>query len=356
MSKILFNSILYLSLLLGCVTASCTLENISDSDLFVDEQQLNNAFTTLSNVQGMKSIVISRNDTIVKEQYFNSSGPNIVYDVRSVTKTVTALLIGIAIDKGYISSIENEIGPYFSPIVGIISSEKSELKIKHLLTMSSGLEWYEWGNYGEYNNEYNNWWNSSDQITCLLNRNFTYTPGSYFNYNSAGSHLLSIIVSQSTGVSTEDFAKQFLFHPLGISFNSWRKDKRGYNNGAAGLFIAPHEMQKIGSLMLNKGLFKNRRIVSEKWINEMTKFQISTRDANSFANGYGYQTWLWNNGVNSYYDAMGYGGQFILVVPTKKMVITASCDWQSISSSTADNNWYTIMNTIANSIIPAFRQ
>lgn len=355
MNNILTKSFSFLSIILSLTTTSCSLENISEADLYVNEQQLNNAFTTLSNVQGMKSIVISRNDTIVKEQYFNSSGSNIAHDVRSVTKTVTALLIGIAIDKGYISSTEDEIGTYLSPIVGNISPDKSQLKIKHLLTMSSGLEWYEWGNYGANNNEYNNWWRSSDQINYLLNRNFAYSPGTYFNYNSAGSHLLSIIVSQSTNMSTEDFAKQYLFEPLEINFNNWIKDKRGYNNGGAGLSIAPHDMQKIGSLMLNKGLYKNKRIVSEKWIDEMIKFQISTRDANSFANGYGYQTWLWNNGGNSYFDAMGYGGQFILIVPTKKMVITATCDWQNPSSSVADNNWYTIMNTIANSIIPAFR-
>jgi hypothetical protein len=220
--------------------------------------------------------------------------------------------------------------------------------------MSSGLEWYEWGNYAGSNNEYNNWWNSSDQITYLLNRNFTYTPGSHFNYNSAGSHLLSIIVSQSSGMTTEDFAKQFLFEPLGISFSNWRKDKRGYNNGAAGLFLTPYDMQKIGSLLLSKGLYKNKRVVSAKWIDEMIKHHISTRDANSFANGYGYQTWLWKDDVNSYFDAMGYGGQFILVVPAKKLVITAACDLPS-SSSTADYNWYTIINTIVNSIVPAFR-
>ena len=354
MNKILSKPVFFFGLLISLAITSCSLENISETDLFVNHQQLNNAFATLSNVQGMKSIVVSKNDTIVKEQYFNSSGPNVAHDVRSVTKTVTALLIGIAIDKEYIASVEEEIGQHLSPIVGSISPEKSQLKIKYLLTMSSGLEWYEWGNYGSNNNnEYNNWWNSSDQITYLLNRNLGYTPGSYFNYNSAGSHLLSIIVSQASGMNTEDFAKQFLFEPLGITFSNWRKDKRGCNNGAAGLFLTPYDMQKIGSLLLSKGLFKNKRIVSAKWIDEMSKSHISTRDANSFANGYGYQTWLWKDGVNSYFDAMGYGGQFILVVPDKKLVISAACDLPS-SSSTADSNWYTIMNTIHNSIIPAF--
>jgi len=124
--------------------------------------------------------------------------------------------------------------------------------------MSSGLEWYEWGNYAGSNNEYNNWWRSSDQITYLLDRNFAYTPSSYFNYNSAGSHLLSIIASQATSMSTEDFAKQFLFEPLGITFSNWTQDKRGYNNGAAGFFLTPYDMQKIGSLMLNKGYTKTK--------------------------------------------------------------------------------------------------
>lgn len=355
MNRFLIKSFSLLSLFITLIT-SCSLENISDENLYVNIKQLNDAFAVLSNVEQMRSIIVSQSDTIVKEQYFNSSGPNIAFNVRSVTKSVTALLIGIAIDKALISSVEDEIGQYLSPIVGNIAQDKSELKIRHLLTMSSGLEWYEWGNYGSINNnEYNNWWNSSDQITYLLNRNFTQSPGTHFNYNSAGSHLLSIIVSQVSDTNTEDFAKHFLFDSLEISFSSWIKDKRGYNNGGSSLYITPYDMQKIGSLMLNRGLYKNRRIVSEKWIDEMTQFHISTRDANSFANGYGYQAWLWDNGVNAYFDAMGYGGQFIIVVPAKKLVITATCDLTNINSNTADSNWYTIMNTIHTLIIPAFR-
>jgi CubicO group peptidase (beta-lactamase class C family) len=313
MKKLFLISIAVFSILLISSFTSCTLDNIADANQSVNQQLLNDAFNTLANVEGIKSIIVSQNDSIINEQYFNSSGPEVAHDVRSVTKTVTALLIGIAIDKGYIASVEDEVGTYLTPIVGNISSNKSNLKLKHFLTMSNGLEWYEWGNY----NEYNNWWNSSDQITYLLNRDFAYTPGSYFNYNSAGSHLLSIVVSQSTGISTEDFANQFLFTPLGINFQSWKKDKRGFNNGAAGLSLTPYGMQKIGSLLLNKGLYKNKRIVSEKWINEQINFHISTRDANSFSNGYGYQTWLKYNSANLYFNAMGYGGQFIIVVPEK---------------------------------------
>jgi CubicO group peptidase (beta-lactamase class C family) len=351
MNKLFLISISVFSILLISSFTSCTLDNIADPSQSVNQQQLNDAFNTLGNVGGIKSIIVSQNDSIVKEQFFNSSGPDIAHDVRSVTKTVTALLIGIAIDKGYILSVEQEIGDYLTPLIDDITPDKLRIKLKYLLTMSSGLEWNEWGNY----NEYNNWWNSPDQITYLLNRNIVYQPGSYFNYNSAGSNLLSIILSQASGKLTEDFAKEFLFNPLGINFQSWKKDKRGFNNGAAGLFITPYDMQKIGSLLLNNGLYKNKRIISPGWINEQIKYQISTRDANSFSNGYGYQTWLWEKSNNSCYYAMGYGGQFIIIVPTKKLVITASCEWQSVSSSTADNNWYTIINTIANYIIPAFR-
>ena len=351
MKKLFLKPISVLSIFFVLIYSSCTLDNIADTNQSVNQQQLNDAFNTLANVEGIKSIIVSQNDSILKEQYFNSSGPEVPHDVRSVTKTVTALLMGIAIDKGYIASVEDEIGNYITPIVGNISSDKSKLKLKHFLTMSSGLEWYEWGNY----NEYNNWWNSSDQINYLLNRDSAYTPGSYFNYNSAGSHLLSIIVSQSSGMSTEDFAEQFLFTPLKINFQSWKKDKRGYNNGAAGLSLTPYDMQKIGNLLLHKGFYKNKRIVSENWITEQSKYHISTNNANSFSNGYGYQTWLWEKPTNSWYYAMGYGGQFIIVVPEKKLVVTASCEWQSISSNTADGNWLAIMNTIANSIIPAFR-
>jgi len=225
MNKLFLISISALSTFLVLSYSSCALDNIADAQQSVNQQKLNDAFNTLGNVGGIKSIIVSQNDSIVKEQFFNSSGPDIAHDVRSVTKSVTALLIGIAIDKGYIPSVEQEIGDYLTPLVGNIPTDKSEIKLNHLLTMSSGFEWNEWGNY----NEYNNWWNSPDQITYLLNRNIVYQPGSYFNYNSAGSNLLSIILSQASGKLAEDFAKEFLFNPLEINFQSWKKDKVHYS-------------------------------------------------------------------------------------------------------------------------------
>ena len=195
----------------------------------VDNQKLNEAFTKAASFSELRSLVVARNGVIIKEQYFRTGGANTPSDVRSVTKSVTSLLIGVAIDKGFLQSVDQPIGQFIRPLVDTLSTDKAAITIRNLLTMSSGFTWNELDNQ----NEYNYWFYSApNQVQYLINRALVAKPGQVFDYNSAAVHLLSVILTKATNMKTKDFAQKYLFDSLGFTIGSWETDDQGYNNGA----------------------------------------------------------------------------------------------------------------------------
>lgn len=150
------------------------------------------------------------------------------------------------------------------------------------------------------------------------------------NYNSGCSHILSAILQQVTGMKTEDFANKYLFQPLGISEYTWHVDKMNINKGGDGLVLKVEDMEKVGQLMLGKGLYNGKRVVSEQWIERSTTPNMITYEK---IGHYGMHWWV--NKIdeekvfseeNTYYFALGFGGQYIIVIPYHKLVITITSD------------------------------
>jgi CubicO group peptidase (beta-lactamase class C family) len=331
------------------IFSTCTKNPVSLPE--VDNQKLNDAFDQAASFSELKSLVVSRNGVIIKEQYFRSGGANVPSDVRSVTKSVTSLLIGIAIDRGFLTSVDQTIGEFLRALGDSLSTEKAAITIRDLLTMSSGFAWNELGNV----NEYNYWFYSApNQVQYLINRSLVAQPGQLFDYNSAALHLLSVILTRATNMKTQDFAQKYLFDSLGSKINSWETDRQGYTNGAAGINITPHDMIKIGQLILNDGTYNSKRIVSPEWIEQTIMFHITTNNAQAFGPGYGYCWWYGQNIQGNYVFANGFGGQFIVVVPRLNLVVAATNNWSGLISSVTDNDWYETVSLIMDNIIPAF--
>ena len=141
---------------------------------------------------------------------------------------------------------------------------------------------------------------------------------------------------------------------LGLQISSWETDRQGYNNGAAGINITPHDMIKIGQLILNGGIYNGKRIVSPEWIEETIKFHIMTKNALSLGPDYGYCWWNGQNIKGNYAFALGFGGQFIVVVPRLNLVVTATNNWSGLSSPVPDNDLFETISLIMDNIIPAF--
>lgn len=349
MSKLKYTLLLSLIIL----EFSCSEDSINsntENQIQVNYNQLNSAFDSARNLGRIRFLTVSCQDTFNKTEFFLAGAETQAHDVMSVTKSVTSLLIGIAIDKGFISSVDVPIDEYIRPLVDDLDSSKGKITLRQLLTMSCGLEWSEIPGPSEFVE----WYYSPDQLLYIINKPFVSIPGESFNYSDGAAHLVSVILTQATGMTANEFAQHYLFNTLGIGLRKWTTDNRGFNYGGVRLFLLPEDMLKIGKLVLNKGIWENDPVVSEEWINESTGFQISTNNVIPYGSSYGY--YWWGASVNNYdfFYANGHGGQFIVIVPAYNLIVAAATNWSGLTDQQAGNLWYTVISIIVNEVLPSF--
>jgi CubicO group peptidase (beta-lactamase class C family) len=300
-------------------------------------------------LEGLSSLVVCVGGRVVGELY-PSGGPETLHDLRSVTKTVTGLLVGIAVDKGIIKSIDQPISDYLGPFPKGTSPGVPGIAIRHLLTMSSGFAWDELGRASAYNS----WAAAPDQVAFALARPLASRPGADFAYDSPALHLLSAILSRASGMNTEDFARRYLFEPLGIANFAWETDSQGISNGAAGLELSPRDMVALGRLILGEGEYEGKRIVSAGWLRQARSQRIGTRGAQPYGPGYGFCLWTGKIRGRDYAFANGYGGQFIVIVPSLGLVAYATNDWKGVPGPAANERWLRTIRLIMEELLPAF--
>lgn len=270
--------------------------------------------------QNIFSTLISKDGTIVFQEYYNGKTKDSLCDVQSLTKGIMSILIGIAIDKEYIKNIDEPIAKYFpNEFKNLTDKKKKNITIRHILNQTSGLTWKGYLEHEE-------WLNSKDPISFVLNKDLENDPGENYNYNSGATHLLSVIISKTTGKSTLEFGNEALFQPLNINLIDWHKRNKGYYDGSGlGLKMKPIDLMKIGQLLEENGNWNGEQIVSEKWIqklfdeNEKSKTEWGLR--NSKHGLCWYQSKFRGNKIDY---GMGYGGQFIIMIPNKKLIIVTT--------------------------------
>ena len=318
----------------------------------IDGEQLTVAFNEMKTVEGALSLIVCREGTIVAEEYYyyNNYGPDSIKNIMSVTKTFTGVLVGLAIEKGFIQSVNDPISKYLTGIVTFPDDIKAGITIDQLLKMSFGHSWNGTSTASLFEECF---FDSKDNLQYIMDLPLVTTPGTIFNYSDGASHLLSVIITVATGMNTLDFAKINLFDQLDIKKFTWAIDDRGYPIGAAYLRIMPADMVKFGNLILNKGKYKGKQVVSESWINTMTTTKISTNNDVLYGPEYGYQIWLGNASGHKYYMAMGWGGQFIFIIPDQELVVTATCWSGDITYQQAGEHWVSIIKIIVEKIFPA---
>jgi len=319
-----------------------------DHDIDVD--RLEEAYVSAASSDRVNSLLVERNGVLVAEAYFRGSRPESLNTVWSVTKSFNSALIGIAVDKGYIESVDQAIGDFLNPIVPDLDDEKGQITIRQLLTMSCGLPWIEEG----LDTEYMDWIASDDQLMYVLNKSLVYAPGERFDYSDGAAHLASVVLSEAVGVTAHEFARENLFDPLGFGPTEWWVDNRGYNLGGVGLGIASRDMVKFGRLYLDGGAWDGRQILSSEWVNTSTRPQISTDPDDPDSSEYGYFWWIDGCSVHDCYRASGYSGQLIFVVPDLDLVAVVTSDWSG-DRNRAIANWYFAYILVAYEVLPAVR-
>jgi CubicO group peptidase (beta-lactamase class C family) len=277
------------------------------------------------------SIIIVRNGKLVLEEYFNHYDQNTLNNIYSATKSFCSALVGIAIDKQFIKSVNDPIKTYLTQYNDIDWTGKENITIKHLLTMSAGLEWDEWSDpYGTSGNSHTKMSASSEQVRYVLQRPVACEPGASFVYNSGTVVVLGKIVANSIDMELDTFATRYLFKPLGIKKHKWYIYPSGIYLTSGNLELTARDMAKFGLLYLNNGRWKGQQIISEEWVQQSVKSFISPW----YETNYGYLWWktsilLLNGQRIDEYSAEGAGGQRIFILPTYKMVVvfTSGNDW-----------------------------
>jgi CubicO group peptidase (beta-lactamase class C family) len=259
------------------------------------------------------SLVIINNDHLVLDAYFYPFQKNYVHDLASVTKSITSLLIGIAIDKGFIASEDEFVVNYF-PEYSIKNDTFKTLKLKDLLNMVSGLQ-CSWDDGEKELKQMNK---SEDWIEFMFNLPFKTKPGEQFSYCSGNFYLLAEILQRATKMTCHNFAKKYFFRPLNFDETYWLKNHNNVNIGWGDLFMTTYDMAKIGNLILNNGKWNGKQVISKEWIDKIKPlYRINDTEY------YGYGWWHDNKNPNEI-QAIGRGGQRLFVLKAKQIVIATT--------------------------------
>ncbi len=290
----------------------------------------------------MHGLVVTRNGYIVTEGYWSYYTVTASHHLFSCTKSFTGALIGIAIKEGFIDNVNQHVIDFFPDMtIENLDARKESMTLKHVLTMTTGLDWNEWNNsYEDPTNMYNQMFGSSNPIQFFLNLPMVSDPGTHWVYTTGASHLLSAIIQKVTNMTTREFAQEYLFDPLNMTIGAWNVDSQGINNGGTQLYITPRAMAKLGLLYLNNGSWNSQQILPVDWV-----FQSSYPHANIAQDlDYGYQWWIETS--HGLYYAVGSNGQYIYVSSEYNVVVSMTANANEPGENISEEILQYILNSI----------
>jgi CubicO group peptidase (beta-lactamase class C family) len=263
----------------------------------------------------LRSLLVSVDGQLVEEHYYHGATASRLANVKSVSKSIISLLVGIAIDRGHIAGVDQSVADYFQEYFRPGTNlEHTEITVGDLLSMQAGLETTSNRNYGR-------WVQSANWIHHILTRPIVGRPGGRRIYSTGNTHLLSAILAKASGVNTLEFARRRLAEPLGFVLPAWHQDPQGIYFGGNEMQMTPRSMISIGQLVLSCGMHNGIQIVSEDWVHQ--SLEPRSRSERS-GREYGYGWWMRSLAAYQTYYAWGYGGQFIFVVPKLSLVVVTT--------------------------------
>ncbi len=254
------------------------------------------------------------------ERYYNGYEASTLHELQSATKTYSGVLIGIAIDEGLVEGVGQPIAELLPDHAHLLTGDKAGITVEHLLTMTSGLAWTDFG----LGNSFDRIAAAEDSVAFVLGEPLETAPGEVFHYNTGSSHLLSAIVGQASGMSAAAYAERHLFEPLDIAEYTWPALQDGVNQGGWGMYMRPADFSKLGQLLLDEGLWLDEPVLSRGFVDDATEPWVLT----DYGGWYGYQLWIETNlfEVEDLAAARGYGGQDCFVLEELDMVVTFTGD------------------------------
>ena len=349
-SFLLFASvILIISMLVGCGPSTEELEAVEFTPLPGDDWEVSTPaeqgldpklvaelYHNAAELETLKGLLVVKNGQLIAEGYFNGGSVDELFDRASATKSFTSALVGIALDQGCLSSVDQKMMDFFPEFSGQIDDpRKEQITIQDLLQMRAGYPDEEYTPpYMEILFFSENW----HHVPHLVDFPLTNDPGSQFQYSNLTSHLLGVIVARACDTDLQSFAQEHLFSPLDAEVGDWYPDADNYNLGAFGIFVTARDMAKFGLMFLNEGEYRGDQVISPDWVRDslqrysegmnfsgwlpgITSYYGSFHDL-----GYGYQWWSATVGDHRFNYASGHGGNYIILLDELDMIIVTTAD------------------------------
>ncbi len=273
----------------------------------------------------MHSLLIIKNGKLVAEDYFYEYDKDTPHDLRSANKTITSILMGIAIDKGFIKSVNEKVYDFFQEYQSVIDwgENKNRLTIKHLLTMNTGLDCNDWDK-SSVGNE-NKLYRTDDWIKAFLELPFKEESGTQFSYCTFGEIIARTIIVKASGMPLQDFAKKYLFDPLNMTNYEWTMLMPNRDDIGIRVSLTPRDFAKLGQLYLNGGNWNGKQIISLEWVETSVSTHAVTTEKRLGYPEYGFLWWKNYFDIDEKhikgYQAQGNGGQILFVFPDFDMVV-----------------------------------
>ncbi|HZY81578.1 MAG TPA: serine hydrolase [Cyclobacteriaceae bacterium] len=304
----------FIAIIISLVAISCSrpalvqdIPRATPESVDADTATLQKMTTAIRNNEysNVHSVLIAREGKLVYEEYFKGKDENwgdpigevtfnseTLHDIRSISKSVVSACVGIAIAQGKLKDVNQSVFDFFPEFEKYKTGDRAKLTLEHLLTMSSGLHWNEDVPYDNPENSEVLMANASNPVEFVLSREMDTIPGVVWKYNGGTTQLLAAIIRKVSGKDVDEFAKENLFGPLGISNFEWiHYPATTMPAAASGVRLRPYDLLKFGLLYYNGGSWNGKQILSKEWVDaSFTKHVNRGEDG-----GYGYQFWMWND-------------------------------------------------------------
>ena len=278
---------------------------------------LSNFETAAKEQHRIKAVVVSLGGKTVFAKAFRGPSVDRTVNIKSVSKTVVATLLGVARQRSVIDSLDQTLGELAPELIPSGASARiASLTLQNLVTMQAGLERTSGRAYGV-------WVNSENWIHHVLSRPFVDEPGGRMLYSTGDTHVLGAVLSQLTGRSLYELANDWLGKPLGIKFAPWTRDPQGYYLGGNEMALSPLHLVKLGELYLANGVINGQKLLDTNWVQDA--FTPRTRSVYS-GDGYGYGWFLRQLADEPAAYARGYGGQVLHVLPKMSLAVVITSD------------------------------
>jgi CubicO group peptidase (beta-lactamase class C family) len=289
----------------------------------------------------LHALIVAHDGKPVVERVFRGNGLDRTTNIKSASKSVISALVGIAIDRGVLSGVDQPVVPLLAKRVPEpLDPGTSSISIGHLLSMQAGLERTSGPNYGR-------WVSSPNWVRYAMTRPFVDQPGGGMLYSTGNTHLLSAILTDATGKSTLDLAREWLGQPLGVAIPAWTRDPQGIYFGGNEMALSPRALLRFGEMYRNLGMLDGKRVVSQDWV----RASFTPRVVGRGGQLYGYGWFIGQSEGHPIYYAWGFGGQMVYVVPTLALTVVATSD--STTRSVEDDYRCQLHALVAEGVVPS---